>query len=139
MADYPVTLAEAQETASAIARDFANFECTDCSKKIAQALGPRQDSTVVKLRVSDGSSVIGLRAQDRQISQTGHHVGVRVGDIVFDNLHPNGLAADEWLRAFVSGTGATLSQYERSLAKFFGERFRSKEFDRFASSRRQDS
>ena len=139
MPRYPVTLAEAQMVASKLASAFVYFECTACAKRIVQALGPRHDGAVLKLRVADGSSIIGLRAQDRQISQTGHHIGERLGDRVFDNLHPDGLDLEEWPRAFLSGTGAALSQFERALVSFFGARFLAKEFDRFASSRRQNS
>jgi hypothetical protein len=27
-------------------------------------------------------------------------VGVRVGDVVFDNLHPDGMPFDQWLKDF---------------------------------------
>jgi len=34
------------------------------------------------------------------ITQNGRHFGVRIGQLVFDNLHPNGMSFDEWLRDF---------------------------------------
>jgi hypothetical protein len=39
------------------------------------------------------------------ITQNGRHLGVRVGDIVFDNLHPGGLSYEEWLRDFDAPAG----------------------------------
>ncbi len=34
------------------------------------------------------------------ITQNGRHEGIRVGDIVFDNLHPNGMPFDQWIGDF---------------------------------------
>jgi hypothetical protein len=34
------------------------------------------------------------------ITQNGRHLGIRVGNTVFDNLHPDGLPFDSWLRDF---------------------------------------
>src|SRR5438067_1456630 len=34
------------------------------------------------------------------ITRNGRHVGVRVGDMVFDNLHPNGMPSDQWMKDF---------------------------------------
>ncbi len=36
----------------------------------------------------------------QSITQNGRHLGVQVGDIVFDNLHPNGLPYEKWLQDF---------------------------------------
>jgi hypothetical protein len=34
------------------------------------------------------------------VTQNGRHVGVRVGDVAFDNLHPTGMPFDQWLKDF---------------------------------------
>jgi hypothetical protein len=34
------------------------------------------------------------------ISENGYHCGVKVDDLVFDNLHPNGIPYAEWLGSF---------------------------------------
>ncbi len=32
--------------------------------------------------------------------QNGRHFGVRLGDVVFDNLHPKGMPFDDWMKDF---------------------------------------
>jgi Papain fold toxin 2 len=41
------------------------------------------------------------------ISANGRHVGVRVGDLVFDNLHPEEIPFDQWIADFdaIGGVG----------------------------------
>ncbi len=41
-----------------------------------------------------------LPASAPAISRNGRHLGVRVGNLVFDNWHPNGIAYDLWLLDF---------------------------------------
>jgi hypothetical protein len=36
------------------------------------------------------------------ISRNGRHVGVRLGDTVFDNLHPEGMPFNRWIADFDS-------------------------------------
>ncbi len=43
------------------------------------------------------------------ITQNGRHVGVRVGDVMLDNLHPNGVPFDDWLRDFQSIHGVAIT------------------------------
>lgn len=42
-----------------------------------------------------------------RMTDTGHHVGVQVGDLVFDNLHPDGMPYGDWLQDF-DGLGGVL-------------------------------
>jgi Papain fold toxin 2 len=137
MAKPPASVAAAQRLAGSIARRYTTFECVECARDIVRALGRTADAEVIKLLTSDRSAVIGLTARDVQISQTGHHVGVRVGDLVFDNLHPDGVPAAAWVGEFLAGTGVPLDRHARAIATFFGRRFLRKQFDQFASSRRQ--
>lgn len=137
MAKPAQNVAAAQRAASRIARRWTTFECVNCAREIVRALGPTADVEVIKLLTSDRSGVIGLTAADVQVSQTGHHVGVRVGGLVFDNLHPDGVPDGAWPGAFLTATGAPLEQHARAVATFFGRRFLRKSFDQFASSRRQ--
>jgi hypothetical protein len=137
MARRAENVAAAQRTASRIARRYTTFECAECAREIVRALGATADAEVIKLLTSDRSPVIGLADADVQISQTGHHVGVRVGGLVFDNLRPDGVLADAWVGEFLTGTGAPLERHARAVAMFFGRRFLRKPFDQFASSRRQ--
>jgi hypothetical protein len=42
------------------------------------------------------------------ITENGRHFAVRVGNMVFDNLHPAGLSIDGWLQDFDAIGGVAL-------------------------------
>jgi hypothetical protein len=132
MPQRPLTLTEAQQWAGDISRLFGNYECTDCAAAIVKAIGPCPGAEIVRLSTMDGSGVVGLRAEDKRISVTGIHVGVRVGDLVFDN-HPAGVAATDWRSRFVAGTETDLVIASRPVVEFFGQIFRRKAFDYFVA------
>lgn len=138
MRDYPSTTAAAQERAAAIARGFTNYQCVECSREIVRALGPQADAAVIKLRVPPqrGDDVV-LPSQGRHVSSSGHHVGVRVGDRVYDNHHPDGVPVERWPSLYTDLEYGALLVYEQPVGEFFGRRFRSKSFSSFASSRFQ--
>ena len=46
------------------------------------------------------------------ICQNGRHLGIRVGEAVFDNLHPQGLAFDRWLQDFDALGGVVIYRIE---------------------------
>lgn len=72
-----------------------------------------------------------------RVSQSGQHVGVRIGDRVYDNLNHGGIDLDRWMALFVDGEERTLNATTRPIAEFFGRIFRGREFRDFASSRVQ--
>jgi len=43
------------------------------------------------------------------ITESGWHVGVRVGNMVFDNLHADGMRYDDWVHDFDAVNGVTAS------------------------------
>ena len=45
----------------------------------------------------------------RSVSVTGEHDGIRVGDMVFDNLHPEGMAWSRWKNEFIPWSPSTLN------------------------------
>ena len=58
---------------------------------------------MIEIRGAGGRDFIvcnSLPAKASAISQNGRHLGVRVGDTVFDNLHPNGMPFDQWIKDF---------------------------------------
>jgi len=76
------------------------FQCDACAKEIAKALGKDYQATFERLRTTDGSDVIIQPATDAQISKNKMHVGVRIGDKIIDNVHPQGVQASEWTAMF---------------------------------------
>lgn len=133
MLQYPATLVEAQQRAREIAFAFGPQECAVCARLIIQALGPDLDVEILKLRTSDESDVIGLVNQDVQVTETGIHVGVRVGNQVFDNHHAAGIDVEHWESRFVAAFGTPLIRISRDASEFFGQRFLGRRFDRFVS------
>ena len=82
----------------------------------------------MRIRPGDGSSVIGLSKTKSLISNNRSHVGVQVGDRVFDNLHPEGVPTEEWPGRFITLTGFPLVKEGRPAGDFFGARFRRQQF-----------
>jgi Papain fold toxin 2 len=116
-----------------------NLKCVECAKAIVQALGPNVDAEAIKLRCSDDSDVIQFPSKELRISLSGHHVGVRVGDKVYDNHHPDGIASAHWRAEFVAATDAELNEYRRSINHFFGKILKWQELAKFMCNRRQDA
>jgi hypothetical protein len=52
---------------------------------------------------------LSYQGEQTTITQNGRHVGVRVGDTVFDNLHPNGMQYDQWLQDFDAHLGVVVA------------------------------
>jgi hypothetical protein len=138
MPDYATSTEAAQRRAEEIARQFTNYECVSCAKAIVQAIGPRIDASVMKLRARGAHGLILLPSKGVQAATTGHHVGVRIGGRVYDNHFPDGVPIADWPELYTDRVGGPLLRYERQVAEFFGRVFRWKEFSAFASSRFQD-
>jgi hypothetical protein len=130
-----LTQEKAQQAASKIASRFGVFECDRCAREIAKRLGRRSDAIFQRLSTADRSDIIGLADEDKQISASGFHVGVRIGDKVFDNLHHTGVSAHEWADRFVTSTGADLLIESRPIIVFFAKRFLTKKFNRWLGHR----
>ena len=99
----------AREVAAKAAQGFPLLQCQECADAIRAAL----------LAAGHGGQVIEIRAVGRllfmvcssymsgnvSITENGRHLGVRVGDDVFDNLHPEGLRYGLWLAEFDAPDG----------------------------------
>jgi hypothetical protein len=130
-----LSLAAAQRAASEIAGRFGLFECDRCAAEIAKRLGKRFPATFERLRTSDKSDVIGLIAEGIQITRNRTHVGIRIGDRIFDNLHHTGVAVSEWEDRFMTLTGAPLEIESRPVSDFFGRVFLGKKLRRWLFAR----
>jgi hypothetical protein len=80
---------------------FKIFECKKCATAIVRALQREGIHGQVITATADRSYKAGLMVSDLAapgvtISRNGIHQGVQVGDIVFDNLTPGGVAVSEW-------------------------------------------
>ncbi len=126
-----MTVEQAQQAASSIARRFGLFECDRCAKEIAKTLGKGFDAWFERLRTIDHSDVIGLADEGTQISTNGTHLGVRIGDKIVDNLLPEGVPAREWAGRFITATEAPLAQESKPISEFFGKIFLLKKFYRW--------
>jgi hypothetical protein len=130
-----LSVTAAQQAASEIASRFGLFECDRCAAEIAKRLGRSFPATFERLRTSDKSDVIGLIAEGVQVSRNRAHVGVRVGDQIFDNLHHGGTPASEWAARFMTMTEAPLETESRPIGDFFGRVFLGKKFRQWLFAR----
>jgi hypothetical protein len=83
---------------------FKVLECEECARQIKAALlAAGHSGQIVELRAKARRAFMVCLSYDggrTTITQNGRHLGVRVGDVVFDNLHPAGLPFEQWLRDF---------------------------------------
>ncbi|MBE9094434.1 papain fold toxin domain-containing protein [Tychonema sp. LEGE 07203] len=96
-----------------IAKKYRNFQCVSCSQAIQNYL-TKQEIKGKIIRISTVpdrlpfSIITNPVGSDRQISTNGFHQGVLVEmstelgtlETVFDNLYPNGIPKDDWLKSF---------------------------------------
>ncbi len=89
------------EVAAHAAQGFDTLACEACALNIRNALvAAGHPSYLVEIRGNAGRDFIVCLSHDggqNTITYNGRHLGVQVGDLVFDNLHGNGLALDKWL------------------------------------------
>jgi hypothetical protein len=86
------------------AQGFQVFQCRECAEKVREALlaaGHRGQQIEIRgLGGRDFMIFVSYDGGQSTITQNGRHVGIRIGDIVVDNLHPNGMPFDEWIKGF---------------------------------------
>jgi hypothetical protein len=80
------------------------LQCQECADAVRDALlAAGHGGQLVELRAAGGRDFMVCLSFDggqATITLNGRHVGVRVSDLAFDNLHPDGLPYDEWLQDF---------------------------------------
>jgi hypothetical protein len=98
MAIDPVTVAAQAATG------FTVLQCQECAENIKDALQKKGlHGQLIQIRGAGGRDFMicfGYDGGKTTITQNGRHVGVRAGDLVFDNLHLKGMPLDEWLKDF---------------------------------------
>ncbi|HEV3142306.1 MAG TPA: papain fold toxin domain-containing protein [Gemmataceae bacterium] len=94
----------ALKIAAKAAHGFGVFRCKECANQIEKALRAKGfHGRRVEIRGAAGREYMvcfsykgGLAA----ITKTGWHMGIRVQDMMFDNLHPDGMPYEQWLKDF---------------------------------------
>src|SRR5437762_3247853 len=110
---YPSTLEEAQAVASDIAQSyFAVFQCVECANAICRAIGPNPEAFAVKVVTNEGKGIVIYPNEGLRVATTGQHVGIRIGDLIYDNLNPAGSPASIWPALFRDRKGHRLKYYE---------------------------
>lgn len=86
------------------AQGFQVFQCQQCAEKVRQALlaaGHRGQR--IEIRGGGGRDFMICLSYDggqTTITQNGRHLAIRIGDTVVDNLHPDGMPFDLWIKDF---------------------------------------
>jgi hypothetical protein len=90
-------LNRARELANQIPRELAGiFKCVEFAKKLKEAIiKDGLHAETIELRSDTG--LIYSDAAKKPISENGYHIGIKVGDHVFDNLNPRGIQIGEWM------------------------------------------
>lgn len=91
-----------------IAKSFKIFQCEECATAIQEFLIRKGKSgKIIKLYTGKEQGKYGNIYHDglkKNISTNGHHQGIAViinnQELIFDNLHPQGINRQEWLNNF---------------------------------------
>lgn len=87
-----------------IVSQFELYQCYECARAVMQWLtGNEIEGKMIELktRYHDEDYIISDRlGNDESITINGKHYGVEVRGRVFDNLSPNGMIRDDWLKDF---------------------------------------
>ncbi|MCI0681666.1 MAG: hypothetical protein L0Y71_06150 [Gemmataceae bacterium] len=103
---------DALQIATAATQGFGLFQCEECANNVEQALmAAGLPGERIELRAGQGRQFMACLSYDggrTSITLNGRHLGIRVGRLVFDNLHTDGLGYDEWLRDFDAPLGVVV-------------------------------
>jgi hypothetical protein len=99
--------------AATSAQGFEVLQCEECARSMKHALlAAGHRGQIIEIRAAAGRYFIVCISYDGgrcAISQNGRHVGVRIGNMVFDNLHPQGMLFDRWLEDFEAVGGVAVT------------------------------
>jgi Papain fold toxin 2 len=90
--------------AALAAQGFEVLQCEECAARVKtamQAIG--QPGELIEIRSKGGRRFLICLSYDggaATITENGRHVAIRVSGMVFDNLHPDGMPFDSWIRDF---------------------------------------
>jgi hypothetical protein len=103
----------AHTIAAAAANGYPVLRCQECADNIRATLTAAGfQGQIVELRTADRSPFMICLSYDggqKSITLNGWHVGVRVGDLVFDNLHTSGMPYDAWVQDFDGKRGVVVA------------------------------
>ena len=85
-----------------ITRKYGKLQCRECSKEIVETLKNRGiKGEVIEIRGKGGNPfIISKKLGNQAISENGTHVGVKVGNTVYDNIHQDGIPYNQWIKDF---------------------------------------
>lgn len=92
------------QVAASAAQGFQLLQCEECAKRIRKALiAAGHVGQEIEVRGGTNKPFMICFSYDggkAAISRNGRHVAIRVGDVVFDNLHSNGMVYADWLQDY---------------------------------------
>jgi hypothetical protein len=99
-----VEASDALTVAVNAAQGFQVFQCQACAESIKQALiaaGHRGQQIEVRGGGDRGFIIcVSYDGGRTTITRNGRHVAIRVGNLVVDNLHLDGMPFDQWIKDF---------------------------------------
>ncbi|HYV35576.1 MAG TPA: papain fold toxin domain-containing protein [Gemmataceae bacterium] len=99
----------ALEIAAEAAQGFVVLQCEECARNVKAALlAVGYHGQLLEIRTGSTRDFMACISHDggrMSITQNGQHLAVRVDDWVFDNLHPDGMPFDQWLKDFAAFGG----------------------------------
>jgi len=99
--------------ATTVTGKFGVLECVQCANALEDAFKLKGVSGEVLELKSSTDFIISDALGGAKITENGIHQGVKVGDMVFDNIHKSGMPYAEWLNDFHSPTGFTIESIRR--------------------------
>jgi hypothetical protein len=109
---------DAAEIAKRIASTFSFGQCKQCAAALESAFKKAGVGGEVLEINLQGRGWISSYSAGTVIADNGEHQAVRVGDMVYDYLHPNGISYANWVKDFMSPQGVSIVENIRTVRKF---------------------
>jgi RHS repeat-associated protein len=92
------SLEDARRLAQNVPAEFKQiFKCKEFANSLKEGM-QRDGLHAEEIILKSDTGLIFSDAANKVISTNGDHVGIKVGDQVFDNLNPQGIHIDDWAR-----------------------------------------
>ena len=94
---------------SKIAGKYKNLECVECADEVMgylKSIGQNGTRINLQCKINNGQKWMGniySNSLDKIISQNGKHSAILYNNKVYDNLNPNGINYEDWLKDFDFG------------------------------------
>ena len=96
-----------------ITKTFVTGQCDSCASAVAQFIKSKGGSGEIITLSGDGL-MMSLKANQR-VASGGFHQGVLHNGIVYDNIHPDGIPYEEWIKDFIVHTRQGEQVVERAV------------------------